>query len=302
MTLQQLKYVIAISEKRSINEAAKVLFVSQPTLTNAIRELEKEIGITVFVRTNKGVHITSEGEVFLSYARQVIEQMKLLEDKYLSDEKMKEHFQVSAQHYNFVVTAFSDLVREVGLEEYELALSEKKTYDIIEDVRKGRSEIGVLFLSDFNKSVIMRILKESNLTFKELYVTKPYIFVSKTHPLAVKDKVSIEDLDPYPYIYFEQGEQQSFYFAEEVISTFPHKKSIRVTDRATCFNLIMSLNGYTPSVGIYQEALGQDDLLPIPLDIDETIHLGYITIKGSIRSMIGARYIELLETYLVNEK
>lgn len=300
MTLQQLKYVIAIAEKGSINEAAKILYLSQPSLTNAVHELEKELGIQLFIRTNKGIRVTHDGEEFLRYARQVLEQVILLEDKYLSKEPKKQHFHISAQHYNFVVRAFVDLVQAYGLDEYDLALSEKKTYDIIEDVKNGRSEYGILYLSEFNRNVIMRTLKESNLTFTELYTTRPYIFISAKHPLAEKEVITLADLDPYPYIYFEQGESTSFYFAEEVLSTFPHKKSIRVTDRATCFNLIIGLDGYTPSAGIYiVEDLGGGDLIGKPLEIDETIHIGMIAIKGTQRSEIGERYLEMLKKYLV---
>lgn len=299
MTLQQLKYVIAIAEKGSINEAAKVLYLSQPSLTNAVHDLEKELGIQLFIRTNKGIRVTHDGEEFLRYARQVIEQVVLLEDKYLNKGAEKQYFHISAQHYNFVVRAFVDLVHDYGLDEYDLALFEEKTYDIIEDVRNGRSELGILYLAEFNRKVIMRTLKESNLTFTELYTTRPYIFISAQHPLAQKEIILLEDLTPYPYIYFEQGESKSFYFAEEILSTIPHKQSIRVTDRATCFNLISGLNGYTPSAGIYiVEELGGGDLVSKPLEIDETIHIGVIAVKDSVRSEIGAKFLELLKKYL----
>lgn len=299
MTLQQLKYVIAIAEKGSINEAAKVLYLSQPSLTNAVHDLEKELGIRLFIRTNKGIRVTHEGDEFLRYARQVIEQVVLLEDKYLKKGPEKQYFHISAQHYNFVVRAFVDLVQDYSLDEYDLALSEEKTYDIIEDVREGRSELGILYLAEFNRKVIMRTLKESNLTFTELYTTRPYIFISARHPLAQKETIRLEDLAPYPYIYFEQGESKSFYFAEEILSTIPHKQSIRVTDRATCFNLIIGLNGYTPSAGIYiVEELGGGDLISKPLEIDETIHIGMIAIKDSVRSEIGNKFLELLKKYL----
>ena len=299
MTLQQLKYVIAIAEKGSINEAAKVMYISQPSLTNAMHDLENDLGIQLFIRNNKGIRVTNKGEEFLRYARQVIEQVVLLEDKYLNKEPEKQYFHISAQHYNFAVRAFIDLVQEYGPDEYDLALSEKKTYDIIEDVKNGRSEWGILYLADFNKRVIMRTLKEYNLTFTEMYTTKPYIFISARHPLADRDLIRMEDLEPYPYIYFEQGESNSFYFAEEVLSTFQHKKSIRVTDRATCFNLILGLNGYTPSAGIYIEELGGGDLICKPLALDETIHIGAIAMKDSVRSEIGRKYLEFLKKYLI---
>ena len=297
MTLQQLKYVIAIAEKGSINEAAKVLYISQPSLTNAMHDLENDLGIQLFIRNNKGIRVTNKGEEFLRYARQVIEQVVLLEDKYLNKEPEKQYFHISAQHYNFAVRAFIDLVQEYGPDEYDLALSEKKTYDIIEDVKNGRSELGILYLADFNKKVIMRTLKEYNLTFTEMYTTKPYIFISARHPLADRDLIRMEDLDPYPYIYFEQGESNSFYFAEEVLSTYDYKRLIKANDRATFLNLMIGLNGYTLCSGIMCEELNGSDYCAVKLKSDEIMTIGYISRKGVPISPLGKKYLEEISKY-----
>ena len=297
MTLQQLKYVIAIAEKGSINEAAKVLYISQPSLTNAMHDLENDLGIQLFIRNNKGIRVTNKGEEFLRYARQVIEQVVLLEDKYLNKEPEKQYFHISAQHYNFAVRAFIDLVQEYGPDEYDLALSEKKTYDIIEDVKNGRSELGILYLADFNKKVIMRTLKEYNLTFTEMYTTKPYIFISARHPLADRDLIRMEDLEPYPYIYFEQGESNSFYFAEEVLSTYEYKQLIRANDRATMLNLMKGLNGYTLCSGIICEELNGGDYCAVPLQSDEVMTIGYLCRKGVAISPLGQKYLDEIRKY-----
>ena len=167
MTLQQLKYAITVAETGTITEAANKLYISQPSLTNAIHELEKEMNIIIFNRTNKGISISKEGEDFLGYARQVLEQAAILEDKYKGDNGGKKKFCVSTQHYSFAVNAFVDLIKKIGQDEYDFSLRETQTYEIIEDVAKMRSEIGILFLNDFNEKVITKILKSYDLELLE---------------------------------------------------------------------------------------------------------------------------------------
>ena len=295
MTLQQLKYAVAIADKNSMNEAAKALFVSQPSLSNAIKELEREIGVTIFLRNNKGIAITMEGTAFLGYARQVVEQAELLEEKYLGVKPSKQKFGVSTQHYSFAVNAFVDLIKEYGIEEYEFTLREIRTYEIIEDVRNLRSEIGILYLSDFNEKVISKLLKENNLIFEELFSAKPHVFVSSGNPLSKKKAVTLADLEEYPYLSFEQGENNSFYFSEEILSTIEHKKSIKVSDRATLFNLLIGLNGFTISTGIISEALNGKDIVAVPLDVNKNIRVGIITYKGMILSRLGEIYVNALK-------
>jgi len=295
VTLQQLKYAVAIADKNSMNEAAKSLFVSQPSLSNAIKELEKEIGVTIFLRNNKGIAITIEGTTFLGYARQVVEQAELLEEKYLDAKPSKQKFGVSTQHYSFAVNAFVDLIKEYGIDEYEFTLREIRTYEIIEDVRNLRSEIGILYLTDFNEKIISKLLKESNLIFEELFSAKPHVFVSSGNPLSKNKLVTLADLEEYPYLSFEQGENNSFYFSEEILSTIEHKKSIKVSDRATLFNLLIGLNGFTISTGIISEALNGKDIVAVPLDINKNIRVGIITYKGMTLSRLGEIYVNALK-------
>lgn len=295
MTLQQLKYVIEVASRGSMNEAAKRLFISQPSLSNAIRDLEEEIRITIFERTNKGISLTNEGAEFLGYARQVVEQAELLENRYMNGKLSSQHFSVSTQHYAFAVNAFVDVVREFGLEEYELALRETKTYEIIEDVKSRRSEIGILYLNDFNAKVINKLLKDAGLQFNSLFVAKPHIFISIQNPLAKQSVVTIDQLREYPYLSFEQGEFNSFHFAEEILSTLSHPKSIRVNDRATLFNLLIGLNGYTISTGVLSSDLNGNEIIPVPLDCDETINVGWICHKHATLSELALAYVRALE-------
>ncbi|MGG1516864.1 LysR family transcriptional regulator [Paenibacillus oryzisoli] len=298
MTLQQLKYVIEVANRGSINEAAKRLFISQPSLSNAIRELEEEFQISIFDRSNKGISLSKEGVEFLSYARQVVEQAELLEGRYLNSKPSPQHFSVSTQHYAFAVNAFVNLVSEHGQEEYELALRETKTYEIIEDVKNLRSEIGVLYLNDFNQKVINKLLKNANLQYNSLFIAKPHIFISIKNPLAKQSVVTIDQLQNYPYLSFDQGEYNSFHFAEEILSTMSHKKSIRVNDRATLFNLLIGLNGYTISTGVLSSDLNGNEIIPVPLDCEETINVGWISHSNISLSKLGAAYVEALQRQL----
>ncbi|MEC0268596.1 LysR family transcriptional regulator [Paenibacillus anseongense] len=294
-TLQQLKYVIEVANRRSINEAAKRLFITQPSLSNAIKDLEEEIQISIFERSNKGITLSKEGVEFLSYARQVVEQAELLESRYLNAKPSPQHFSVSTQHYAFAVNAFVSLIQEFGLDEYEFALRETKTHEIIEDVQTLRSEIGILYLNEFNEKVINKMLKSANLQFNSLFKAKPHVFISIKNPLANQSIVTIEQLQEYPYLSFDQGEYNSFHFSEEILSTISHKKSIRVTDRATLFNLLIGLNGYTISTGVLNADLNGNEIIPVPLDCEETIHVGWISHKNTMLTKLGTAYIEALK-------
>ncbi|WP_419873462.1 LysR family transcriptional regulator [Candidatus Pristimantibacillus sp. PTI5] len=295
MTLQQLKYVIEVANRGSINEAAKRLFISQPSLSNAIKDLEDEMQLAIFERSNKGISLSKEGVEFLSYARQVVEQAELLESRYLNAKPSPQHFSVSTQHYAFAVNAFVSLVQEHGQDEYELSLRETKTYEIIEDVKSLRSEIGILYLNEFNGKVINKLLKTANLQFNSLLTAKPHIFISSKNPLAKQSIVTIDQLQNYPYLSFDQGEYNSFHFSEEILSTMTHKKSIRVNDRATLFNLLIGLNGYTISTGVLSADLNGNEIIPVPLDCEETINVGWISHKNASLSKLGTAYIEALK-------
>lgn len=295
MTLQQLRYIIEVAARGSMNEAARRLFISQPSLSKAVQELEQELQITIFRRTNKGIELSTEGTEFLAYARQVVEQADLLESRYRSARQAPQHFSVSTQHYAFAVNAFVRLVEQYGREEYDLALCETKTHEIIEDVRLLRSEIGILYRNEFNAQVIQKLLASASLEFHSLFTAEPHVFISIRNPLARKARVTVEDLEPYPYLSFDQGEYNSFHFAEEILSTLSHPKSIRVSDRATLFNLLIGLNGYTISTGVLSKDLNGNEIIPVPLECDETIEVGWISQRQRALSRLGAAYVEELE-------
>lgn len=297
MTLQQLKYVVTVAESGNITEAAKRLFVSQPTVTSAIHDLEKEMQIVIFNRTNKGVVISAEGEKFLGYARQVLEQVDLIEGIYKNEHESKPHFAVSCQHYSFAVNAFVDLIRKFDAYQYDFTIREEQTHEIIEDVANLKSELGIIYLSSHNTEIISKLLKRSELEFTELFTAKPHVFICDTHPLANMDKITIEQLESYPYLTYEQGDYNSQYFSEEFLSTLDSKKNIRVRDRATLFNLIIGLNGYTVCSGVISQELNGKNIISKPLDVEEYMKIGLITRKGVILSRYANEYIEAVKKY-----
>ena len=294
MTLQQLKYVTEVADRGSITEAAKSLFIAQPSLSAAIHELEEEIGVALFLRSNRGVLITPEGAEFLGYARQVVQQAALIEDKYIAHSALRQRFCISTQHYSFTAGAFVELVRAQGGEAYEFILREGKTYDTINDVRTLRSEMGVIYLSSFNEAVIRKMLREANLVFSELFSARPHIFVGRNNPLAGRESVTLADLEPLPCLTYEQGDQNAFYFSEEILSTLNHEKSIKVTDKGTIIDLMVGTDGFTISSGICPSYLRGDDIISIPLTVDEVIRIGVITHRDYRPTVLGETYLRIL--------
>lgn len=287
-----------VAETGTITEAANRLYISQPSLTNAIHDLEKEMNITIFNRSNKGISLSKEGDDFLGYARQVLEQAAILEDKYKGKHSGKKQFCVSTQHYSFAVNAFVDLIQQYGQEEYDFSLRETQTYEIIEDVAKMKSEIGILFLNEFNEKVLRKLMKANDLEFHPLFTARPHVFISRRHPLADHTIITNEELEAYPYLSFEQGEHNSFYFSEEIFSTTERKKNIRVRDRATLFNLLIGLNGYTVCSGVIDRNLNGEDIIAVPLQDESEMQIGYLTHRRGMRSRLGETYLAFLKEYL----
>ncbi len=298
MTLQQLKYIVKIVECGSITEAAKQLFIAQPSLSSAVKELEKELGIEIFSRTTKGIALSVDGTEFLSYARQILEQTELLEQRYLGKKPSRQLCSVSTQHYAFAVNAFVDLLRELKVEEYEFTLRETRTYEIIEDVRNMKSELGIIYLSDFNEKVLTKLLKENHLVFNPLFEAAAHVFIAADHPLAGCAAVTLADLEDYPFLAFEQGDYNSFYFSEEILSTVPRKKTIKVSDRATLFNLLIGLHGYTICSGILSSDLNGENIRSVPLKSPERMRIGWIAHEKSRLSGLAMAYINRLEEYI----
>ncbi|GAA2907265.1 DNA-binding transcriptional LysR family regulator [Microbacterium keratanolyticum] len=291
LTLQQLRYFIEVAAEGSISAAADLLYVAQPTMSAAMKDLEARVGRALLVRSARGVTLTVDGTEFLGYARQVVEQVALLEQRYLGRPPSRRLLGVSAQHYSFAVDAFVRVVKAIGAAEYEFSLRETRTWDIIEDVRTLRSEIGILYRNEFNGRVIDKLLRDAGLVFHPLFLAEPHIFISRGNPLASRAHVTLDDLADLPRLTFDQGANNSFYLSEEILSTLSSAQEIRVSDRATIFNLMIGLNGYTISTGIISDEL-DPEIVAIPLAVDERIEIGWIDHAAIPLTEQAQRYLE----------
>ena len=305
MTLQQLRYVIGIAKVGSFNKAAENLFISQPSLTAAIRDLEEEIGIVIFNRTSRGVSLTPDGEEFVAQANQLYHHYETLRGRYDKAVQQKKKFAVSTQHYSFAVKSFVEMVKKFNIDEYEFALRETKTKDVIDDVAGLKSEIGILYLSNFNRKYINYLFKERDLEFHHLIDCKAYAYMWKNHPLATRKSVNLMDLSQYPCLSFEQSESGSYYFAEEILSTNEYHRTIKANARATMLNLRVGLNGYTLCSGIISEEINGSDYVAVPFkdakgEDDRTMEIGYVVKKNFMLSTICRIYIREMEEYLQN--
>ncbi|MBQ1949376.1 MAG: LysR family transcriptional regulator [Treponema sp.] len=307
MTIQQLRYVIGIAESGSFNKAAEKLYISQPSLTSTIHDLENELGIMIFSRSGRGVTLTQDGEEFLSSAKQLYLNYETVMERYKSGAEAKKKFGISTQHYSFALKSFVEMVKRFNTNEYEFAIRETRTKEVIEDVASLKSQIGILYLSDFNRNIIQKLLNVRNLEFHPLIDCKAYVYIWKGHPLAKHETISFEKLADYPCLSFEQDDNDSVYFAEEILATQEYHRTIKTNDRASMLNLMVGLNGYTLCSGIISEELNGDDYVAVPFresdkNINRIMEIGYITKKDFIMSKVGTIYIEEMKKYLKIEK
>lgn len=303
LTIQQLRYAVGIANTGSFNKAAETLFISQPSLTMAVQDLEKQIGITIFNRSNRGVTLTPEGEEFIARANELLNHFKSVVARYDEENQKKKRFAVSTQHYSFAVKSFTNMVKKFNIDDYDFALRETKTKEVIDDVTSLRSEIGIIYLSDFNRKYITYLLKEHDLVFQKLVICNAYAYMWKNNPLATKSYVTLEDLSQYPCLSFEQGESGNYYFAEEILSTNEYHRTIKANDRATMLNFMVDLNGYTLCSGIISEEINGSDYVAVPFkddkgESDRQMEIGYITKKNFMLSTICRIYIREMEDYL----
>lgn len=295
MTLQQLRYAVEVANRGSMNEAAKKLYVSQPSLSSAIRDLEQEIGISIFIRTNRGIYVSSEGKEFLCYALQIIEQENILKEHYLGAKPSKEKFGISTQHYTFAIKAFVTLLQELNPNEFDFTFRETTTAEVIKDVQNRKSEIGMLYMNNFNAKMILKSLEEAGLKFIELFQSESYIYVTESHPLARKKEIKFRDLRPYTFLSFGKGEYNSNYFSEEILNILEHRRNIKVSDRSTLFYLLRKLGGFTICTQMVDNELQGADIVAVPLNVEGVIRVGIIMYKNEELSSIGKRYIEIVK-------
>ena len=303
MTLQQLHYILTIAETGSMNKAAELLYVSQPNLTSTVRELEKEFGFAVFHRSGRGVTPTRDGVELLTYARQVWTQMEALNERFFSEGGRRRHFGVSTQHYSFAVQAFARMVRSYDTASYDFAIRETRTQAVIDDVATLTSEVGILYLSDFNRPILTKMFAAKGVEFHPLTECQAYVYISRNHPLATQPGITFQQLKDYPCLSFEQGGNSSFCFAEEILTTKEYPRTIHTTDRATNLNLMIALNAYTLCSGVICEELNGPECVAVPfIDDDENrnsvMEIGYLTKKDMALNEMGRHYVQEIKAYL----
>lgn len=298
MNINQLKYVIEVAGASSMREASTKLYVSQPALSASIHELEEEIGILIFERTNKGISLTDEGREFLSYAKKAVGQYEILEERYLTRDSDKEHFSVSTQHYNFAIKAFTDVIRKTKPDKYIFSINETKIKEVLEDVRSLKSEVGIVSFSGSNEALIKKLFRDYHLDFVPLMRRDTYVYVWKSHPFAGRDRISIDEMSDYPCVSFDQSSDDNFYLTEEAMADYSFDKMIKSDDRATSMEIIAELDGYAIGIGMLSEANAiLQGLVAIKLKEEDPLTIGYITRKESAMSTYGRKYIEELMKY-----
>lgn len=298
MNINQIKYVLTVARSASMREAASKLYISQPALSASIRELEDELGILIFERSNKGITLTEAGYEFIAYAKKAVNQYEILEDKYLSKDKDKERFSVSTQHYTFAIHSFANVINRFNPEKYIFSIHETRTNAVLENVRDMKSEVGVISYSGENEKIMKKLFKEYQLDFYPLMKRETYVYVWKNHKLASAEQVSIEELREYPCVIFDQNDDSNFYLNEEAMGNYEFDKVIKSDDRATTLEIIADTGGFSIGSGMLaQEAATLKGLVAVKLREEDPLIIGYIVRKGSSLSIYGKSYVEELQKY-----
>ena len=298
MNMNQLKYVLEAAGSSSMREASTKLYVSQPALSASIHDLEEELGILIFERTNKGISLTDAGREFLTYAKKAVGQYEILEDRYLSRDSDKERFSVSTQHFTFAIKAFTNVIREMDPDRFIFSIHETKTKEVLEDVRSLKSEVGIVSFSGSSEALMKKFFRDYQLDFTLLMKRDTYVYVWEGHPFAGKDEISLDEMQDYPCVTFDQSDDSNFYLAEEALADYAFRKMIKSDDRATSMEIIADLDGYSIGSGLLsgEDAILQG-LVAIKLKEEDPLTIGYITRNGSAMSMYGRKYVEEILKY-----
>lgn len=303
MTIQQIRYCLGVADCGSFNKASEKLYISQPSLTSSVHDLEAELGFEIFKRSSRGITETERGSDFLFDARQLFQNYEALVSKYTGQEKKT--FTVSTLYYAFARKAFVQVVKEFSNMDYDFSFREKRALNVIEDVASASSDLGLLYLSERNRDEILKNLTANSLTFTPLTQCGAFVYLHKNHPLAANKYISLEELKPYHFVTFDTDDVKAF-FPDELINNCGLDQPITVADRATELNLIKNLNGYTFLSGPFEDHAREeesDDFLTIPLQSSpdfetEPFTLGYINRKGLKVEMLANHYISAVKKIL----
>ena len=294
MTIQQCKYVLEIARIGSFSEAAKQLFIAQSSLSAAVKSLERELNIRIFERSNNGVYLTDDGSEFVRYAKEITAADELVARRYSAPHEAEKLF-IATQHYDFIADVFGNFVKNADAERYRYSIKEIETHNVIHEVETAYSDIGIIAIKDGDYDIMKRYLSKRNLSFTPLLEASPHVFFRRQHPLAWAEKLSSAELKDYPYVSYEQGEQTSSFFTEEMTDALYTDKHIEISDRATLMNLLLITDAYTVGTGIMPSALNKGDIVSIPLDSKEHYIIGYLLNDTRKLSPMTKRFIDHLE-------
>ncbi|MEY8395365.1 LysR family transcriptional regulator [Lachnospiraceae bacterium 45-P1] len=294
MTLKQMRYAMAVASFGSINDAARRLYITQPALTNSLRQLEAELGFSIFLRSRSGIEITPNGQEFLRQIRTVVERVDAISDRFRTSGKECKTLSVSAQHYNFASDAFVRLLQDSG-PRYTFTFLETTTLQVMENTALGYSELGILYYSKSNESVLFRELKNRALTFHPLFKTAPHVFLRSGHPLCEKDRLTLNDLEPYPFVLYSQGQESSYNFLEEIIPAADRAQVIYIQDRSTCYRILEHTDAYSIGTGILAQNSSRSCVLSIPLSGCDEMYIGWIQKNGSVLSPLALQFLDLIQ-------
>lgn len=297
MTLQQMQYLLEIDRCGSINKAAQSLFVSQSALSSAILEVEKELGITVFHRTNRGIRLTEDGRELLGQILPIVEQSRKLSRYYARRRDTERvHLSVSAQRYPFCAKAFVEFMNSLDAQACQLSLKETDMPAVISDVAAGLSELGVLFVSDLTERAITRTLEEKNLVFEPLVTLRPHVFMRTGHPLSAEASLTVEQLRPYPHIVFTQSDSDLNY-AEEAVSGSgaDFERLVTVSDRASIYNIMVHTDCVSTGSGVLPAGYADERLIAVPLRDSHDMRLGYVRQRLHRMSEPELHFLEILQ-------
>ena len=295
MTLNQMTYFKTLAETGHMGQAAEKLFLSQPSLSAAIKELETELDITIFERTGRGIRLSADGAAFIRGAVALLEQADDLKARFSAQPpEAPRSFSLSAQHYSFVADAFVEIMRGMSENRYSLTLREGRTLEIIDDVCERKSELGVLFLSASNRRPLTRLFASRGLDFRAIKQVEPHVFIRPEHPLSGHQRLSPRHLQDYPYICYEQGEVSPVFFSEELMVERCRPRVVHVSDRATMENVIAQTDAYTIGTGYIIPTFTGVGMSSIPLDTDEQMEIGILTLREAGLSPLASDFVKVL--------
>lgn len=295
MNIQQLRYVVAIANSGTFREAAEKMYVSQPSLSISVRDLEKELGFKIFRRTSSGTFLTRRGMEFYEKAQELVKGFDVFQNQYANPEEEKDEFSIASQHYDFLpptITAFSQQYPDYK----NFRIFESTTVQILDEVAQGHSEIGIIYLNNQNQKGIMQRIEKLGLEVIELIPFQTHIYLREGHPLAKKKELVMEDLVDLPTVRFTQEKDEYLYYSENFVDTSASSQMFNVTDRATLNGILERTNAYATGSG-FLDSDSVNGITVIPLNDNLNNRMVYVKREEVDLSQAGTLFVEVMQEY-----